>query len=68
MQTPFKLKSCGKCGGDLELDEGDWLCVQCGTYYYTGDTEAVPPLSGNARLPGENRGHTLGMANRRKEE
>ena len=18
------------------LDEGDWLCLQCGTYYYTG--------------------------------
>lgn len=32
----FKLGSCGKCRGDLTLDEGDWLCLQCGTYYYTG--------------------------------
>lgn len=32
----FKLKSCGKCRGDLALDEGDWLCLQCGTYYYIG--------------------------------
>jgi len=31
----FKLRSCGKCRGDLVLDEGDWLCLQCGTYYYT---------------------------------
>jgi hypothetical protein len=30
----FRLKGCGKCGGDLALDEGDWLCLQCGTYYY----------------------------------
>lgn len=30
----FRLKSCAKCGGDLALDEGDWLCLQCGTYYY----------------------------------
>jgi hypothetical protein len=32
----FYLKGCGKCGGDLALDEGDWLCLQCGTYFYTG--------------------------------
>ena len=32
----FRLKACAKCQGDLVLDEGDWLCLQCGTYYYTG--------------------------------
>ncbi len=32
----FRFKSCVKCGGDLVLDQGDWLCLQCGTYYYTG--------------------------------
>jgi hypothetical protein len=32
----FRLKACTKCRGDLVLDEGDWLCLQCGTYYYTG--------------------------------
>ena len=34
--TWFRLKCCVKCGGDLVLDSGDWLCLQCGTYYYTG--------------------------------
>jgi hypothetical protein len=32
----FRLKACAKCGGDLALDEGDWICLQCGTYYYIG--------------------------------
>lgn len=47
----FKLRSCGKCRGDLALDEGDWLCLQCGTYYYTGlypgswVGERSPPLT-----------------------
>lgn len=30
----FRLKGCKKCGGDLALDDGDWICLQCGTYYY----------------------------------
>ena len=30
----FKFKSCGKCGGDLRLDEDEWCCFQCGTVYY----------------------------------
>jgi hypothetical protein len=34
--TQFRLKACAKCGGDLALDEGDWICLQCGTYYYIG--------------------------------
>ncbi len=32
----FRFKACLKCHGDLVFDEGDWLCLQCGTYYYTG--------------------------------
>ncbi len=32
----YRLKACGKCGGDLVRDEGDWICLQCGVYYYTG--------------------------------
>jgi len=32
----FRLKSCIKCQGDLATDEGDWIYLQCGTYYYTG--------------------------------
>ena len=32
----FRLKTCIKCRGDLAADNGDWLCLQCGTYYYTG--------------------------------
>ena len=34
--TWFRLKACPKCHGDLASDDGDWLCLQCGTYYYTG--------------------------------
>ena len=32
----FRLKTCIKCQGDLAADNGDWLCLQCGIYYYTG--------------------------------
>jgi hypothetical protein len=32
----FRLKTCIKCQGDLAADNGDWICLQCGTYYYTG--------------------------------
>ena len=32
----YRLKACTKCGGDLAYDEGDWICLQCGTYYYVG--------------------------------
>ena len=32
----FRLGACLKCRGDLAYDEGDWLCLQCGVYYYTG--------------------------------
>jgi hypothetical protein len=32
----------------LALDDGDWICLQCGTYYYTGlyqsPPASVPPL------------------------
>ena len=31
----FRLKACVKCRGDLVWDDGDWLCLQCGRYYYT---------------------------------
>ena len=30
----FRLKACVKCLGDLVWDDGDWLCLQCGRYYY----------------------------------
>ena len=32
----YRLGVCLKCRGDLAYDEGDWICLQCGTYYYTG--------------------------------
>ena len=32
----YRLGVCLKCRGDLAYDEGDWLCLQCGVYYYTG--------------------------------
>jgi hypothetical protein len=30
----MKLRSCGKCRGDLIQDEDEWRCLQCGRYYY----------------------------------
>ena len=56
----FRLKTCIKCQGDLAADEGDWICLQCGTYYYTGlyqlrsridDTPA--PRNGTSGQPNE---------------
>lgn len=43
--TLYRLGVCLKCGGDLAYDEGDWLCLQCGVYYYTGlcPDEPQPP-------------------------
>ena len=40
----FRLKGCVKCQGDLVWDDGDWLCLQCGRYYYTRlyQTETKP--------------------------
>ena len=32
----YRLGVCLKCRGDLAYDDGDWICLQCGTYYYTG--------------------------------
>lgn len=32
----FLFKGCKKCSGDLASDDGDWICLQCGTYYYVG--------------------------------
>ena len=32
--TLWKLKSCGKCGGDLLISVGETGCIQCGQYYY----------------------------------
>ena len=42
----YRLGDCLKCRGDLYLDDGDWICLQCGTYYYTGlypDTQSGAP-------------------------
>ena len=32
----YRLGACLKCRGDLAYDDGDWKCLQCGVYYYTG--------------------------------
>ena len=36
MVNRFKIKACGRCGGDLALEDNDWRCLQCATYYYAG--------------------------------
>ena len=68
--TLFRFKACTKCGGDLTLDEGDWLCLQCGKYYYVGlyrhrDREPVPvrwqfPRSGGFKTKGYGGGSRYG--------
>ena len=42
-----RFKKCGRCGGDLVLDEADWRCVQCAHYYY-----ARPGSTGHERESG----------------
>jgi len=44
-------KTCVKCQGDLAADYGDWLCLQCGTYYYTGLYQAHAPIDTTAEGP-----------------
>ena len=55
----FRLKACAKCKGDLVLDDGDWLCLQCGTYCYTGlyrnQPQAPHSSEEKSRWPPENR-------------
>jgi hypothetical protein len=30
----YRLKGCGRCGGDLLQDNDEWRCFQCGHVYY----------------------------------
>ena len=46
----FRFKACVKCRGDLVLDDSDWLCLQCGTYYYTGLYQQSRPSDVQAKL------------------
>ena len=39
-----KFKGCSKCKGDLVLDEDEWRCWQCGTYYYPNQPVMDLPL------------------------
>ena len=57
--TQFRLTACAKCGGDLALDEGDWICLQCGTYDYAGlyrHNESQPHQWPKLSLPREKSG------------
>lgn len=47
----FRLKNCIKCQGDLASDEGDWICLQCGTYYYTGLYQLHAPAGAAPQTP-----------------
>lgn len=49
----YLLGVCLKCRGDLAYDEGDWICLQCGVYYYTGlypETQWGEPRDGKLRV------------------
>ena len=56
----FRLKTRIKCQGDLAADQGNWLCLQCDTYYYTGlyqlpsHTNDSPPPQGPTASPEPN--------------
>ena len=41
----FRFKACVKYRDDLVLDEQDWLCLQCGTYYSTGLYQGTTPAN-----------------------
>ena len=47
--TWFRFKACVKCRGDLVLDHSDWLCLQCGTYYYTGLYQESAPAKAHTK-------------------
>ena len=44
-------KTCIKCQGDLAADFGDWLCLQCGTYYYIGLYQAHAHIDTTTEMP-----------------
>ena len=48
----YRLKTCIKCQGDLAADHGDWICLQCGTYYYTGLYQLHPQIDDQPHIPG----------------
>ena len=48
----FRLKTRIKCQGDLAADQGNWLCLQCGTYYYTGLYQLPSHLNDRPTSPG----------------
>ena len=52
----YILKACRNCGGDLAMDNDDWICLQCGRYSYVGlydqpdlPVDSLLPVSGNPR-------------------
>lgn len=56
----YRFKACQKCGGDLQLDDEEWLCCQCGRHYYP-----KPMLAGMEGRPpslGRRYGELLGAA------
>jgi len=68
--TVWRLKSCGKCGGDLLAAVGEWGCIQCGQYYYPEAAPSLenPELSASASVEGNDdrrkRRRTGGIAGR----
>ena len=29
-EARWRLKGCSRCGGDLLMEDGEWVCLQCG--------------------------------------
>lgn len=55
------LKACLTCHGDLALDEGDWLCLQCGRYRYTRRYPKPAPLPAADAPTGDQREKTASI-------
>ncbi len=64
----FRFKACIKCCGDLALDDGDWICLQCGTYYYVGLYQGAPTAGLVARPIGGPVAAPVGIQGRRGED
>ena len=47
----YRLRGCRKCGGDLARDDGDWICLQCGSYFYVGLYREVGMLTNRLADP-----------------
>lgn len=58
----WRFKSCGRCSGDLVLEDDLWRCMQCGHYYYPNVAlpfdELTESQTASVRGPGRRKART----------